>query len=113
MKKLLIAAAVSALVSGAAVANEQAGGSSSGAFGEVNASTITAGAVGVAVAAAIVSNSRGTTLPDDPEPPILGCDGDDETNADGFCVGTTTVVTGTGTNTYTTTATFTYAPTAQ
>ncbi|MCC5824636.1 hypothetical protein [Alkalimonas sp.] len=115
MKKLLVAAAMAALVSGTAVAQEQAGGSSAGAFGNVNGEHIVAGAVGLAVAAAIISNSRGTTLPDEEIiiPPVLGCQGDDQINADGFCVGSTTIVTGTGTNTFTQLVTFTYAPSAQ
>ncbi|SEA28685.1 hypothetical protein [Alkalimonas amylolytica] len=115
MKKLLVAAAMAALFSGTAVAQEQAGGSSAGALGNVNGEHIVAGAVGLAVAAAIISNSRGTTIDPilPPPPPPLSCQGDDEINDDGFCVGSTTIVTGTGANTFTQLVTFTYAPSAQ
>lgn len=110
MKKVFVstAAAVLALTMGSAVAQDQAGGSSSGAFGEVKATTIAAGVVGVAVAAAVISNSRGTTI-DIIDPP-LEC-GPGEIEVDGECVpdpGTGTVtVTATGTATSTVTVTST------
>lgn len=114
MKKILLAAAVAALVSGTAAANQATGGGSYGAEGSVVAQGVAAGAVGLLVAGSVISNSRGSTIIiPDPEQPEVGCEGDDELNDDGFCVGTTTITTGTGTNTYTTTATFTYAPSVQ
>lgn len=101
MKKVFIAmAATLAFTAGSVVAQEQAGGSSSNAFGEVNATTIAAGVVGVAVAAAIVSNARGTTI-DIIEPPVE-C-GDDEELVDGECQPIEPPVTGTVTATATAT----------
>ncbi|MEN3158188.1 hypothetical protein ABC502_07380 [Alkalimonas sp. NCh-2] len=114
MKKVFVstAAAVLALTMGTAVAQDQAGGSSSGAFGEISATTIAAGAVGVAVAAAVISNSRGTTV--NPEEQVATCDdGNVPTRPDGFCLKEEVIVTGTGTNTFTQLVTSTYAPTVK
>lgn len=109
MKKLLVAAAVAALVSGTVAAQERPGGGTEYTIGGVTYSTIGVVAAGALVGASIISNSRGATLIIDEETEtVFGCEGTDELNADGFCVGTTTVVSGTGTNTYTATATFTY-----
>ncbi|MBV2127771.1 hypothetical protein [Arsukibacterium indicum] len=125
MKKLVVAAAVAlAFNATAVVAQDQAGGANAtgNTIGGVAVETIAAGAVGVAVAAAIISNNSGTSLPiqppPPPPPPPLSCEGDDPL-VDGECIGTTTTVTvtGTGTGTNTTTiavpVTFTYAPSAQ
>uniref|UniRef100_A0A486XVF8 Uncharacterized protein n=1 Tax=Rheinheimera sp. BAL341 TaxID=1708203 RepID=A0A486XVF8_9GAMM len=107
MKKLLVAAAALALTFGA-VAEEQTGGE--GMIGGVKTSTVAAGVVGVAVAAAIISNNRGSSIVDPGPGPTPTCNPGDSAPVNGICTGTTVTVTGTGTGTATTTApvTFTY-----
>lgn len=104
MKKLIIAAAVMALSAGVN-AQEKAGGA--GTIGGVATTTIAAGVVGVAVAAAVVSNNRGSTVNPGPGP-VETCNGTDGAPVNGICTGTTVTVTGTGTATSTMTVTFTY-----
>ncbi|HEY0924891.1 hypothetical protein [Rheinheimera pacifica] len=99
MKKLIIAAAVMALSVGVN-AQEQEGGA--GTIGGVATTTIAAGVVGVAVAAAVISNNRGTSVTE-------LCD-DGTAPVNGICNGGTTItstVTGTGTGTVTMTVTST------
>jgi hypothetical protein len=117
MKKILMAAtAALALAGNPVIAQEVAGGqdSSDSAFGNVSTGTIAAGVAGLAIAAAIVSNNRGSSSTDGGGDPDPTCNGDDAL-VDGVCVGTTTTVTVTGTGSMTSTATvpvtFTYAPT--
>ena len=100
MKKLIIAAAVMALSAGVN-AQEKAGGS--GTIGGVATTTIAAGVVGVAVAAAVISNNRGSTVNPGPGPDVETCNAGDGAPVNGICTGTTVTVTGTGTNTSTTT----------
>ena len=64
MKKVFVAlSAAVAMTAGVAIADDRAGGAAASGIGGVKTEHIVAGAVGVAVAAAIISNSRGTTLP--------------------------------------------------
>ena len=103
MKKLVIAAAVLALSTG--VNAQQAEGSASG-IGGLTTATLTAMGVSAAVAAAIISNNRGSNIEIDPEKPIvLVCNDGDGSPVAGVCTNTTSTVTvtGTGTNTSTTT----------
>ncbi|MDR6984059.1 hypothetical protein J2X32_002701 [Rheinheimera pacifica] len=106
MKKLVIAAMALALSAGVNAQDEQASGSSAGTIGGVATTTIAAGVVGIAVAAAVISNNRGTSVT---QPPELCDDGTEPVN--GVCTGNTITVTGTGTNTTTATATVTVTST--
>lgn len=77
MKKSIVALAVLfAASSTVAVAQDVAGGANAkeGTIGGVATTTIAAGVVGVAVAAAVISNNRGTSIdPVDPvDPPTTG-----------------------------------------
>lgn len=115
MRTLLIAAAALAFTVNVN-AQEQTGGE--GTIGGVAIETIAAGAVGVAVAAAIISNTRGTTVnpgtgPVNPTDPT--CNAGDGAPVNGVCTGTTVTgtATGTATGTGTSTVTFTYAPTVK
>ncbi|MEH8021196.1 hypothetical protein [Rheinheimera metallidurans] len=112
MKKLLIAAAALAFAVNVS-AQENTGGE--GTIGGVAVSTIAAGAVGVAVAAAIISNNRGTTVNPGTGPVDPTCNAGDGAPVNGVCTGTTVTntITGTATGTTTATATFTYAPTVK
>ena len=114
MKTLLIAAAALTL---ALNVNAQENTGGEGTIGGVAVSTIAAGAVGVAVAAAIISNNRGTTVNPGTGPVDPTCNAGDGAPVNGVCTGTTVTntITGTGTATGTTTATatFTYAPTVK
>ncbi len=102
MKKLVIAAMALALSAGVN-AQEKTGGE--GTIGGVATTTVAAGVVGVAVAAAVISNNRGSTVNPGPGPePVETCNAGDGAPVNGICTGTT--VTGTGTNTMT--VTFTY-----
>lgn len=102
MKKLLVAAAALAFAVNVN-AQESAGGY--GTIGGVATTTVAAGVVGVAVAAAIISNNRGSSVK--VEPPVEPtCNAGDGAPVNGVCTGV--IVTGTGTMTSTTTAT--YAP---
>ncbi len=106
MKKILMAAtAALALAGNPVVAQENAGGSesSSATVGGVGVGTIAAGAVGLAIAGAIVSNNRGNSNTVDGGDPTCG---EGETLVDGECVpSTTTTVTSTVTSTVTTSVT--------
>ncbi|HBN90364.1 hypothetical protein [Rheinheimera aquimaris] len=104
MKKLIIAAAVMALSAGV---NAQEAEGGAGTIGGVATTTIAAGVVGVAVAAAVISNNRSTSVTPRPEP-VETCNPGDAAPVNGVCTGTTVTVTGTGTNTSTTTVAFTY-----
>ena len=102
----MAATAVLALAGNTVMAQENAGGSesSSAAIGGVSVGTIAAGAVGLAIAGAVVSNNRGNsnTVVD----PIDPTCGDGETLVDGECVpSTTTTVTSTVTTSVTSTVT--------
>ena len=102
MKKLVIATAVLALSVG--VNAQDADGSASG-IGGLSTATLTAMGVSAAVAAAIISNNRGSSIKIDPEKPIvLVCNEGDGSPVNGVCTNTTStvVVSGTGTNTFTT-----------
>lgn len=92
MKKLIIAAAVMALSAGVN-AQDVAGGADAkeGTIGGVATTTIAAGVVGIAVAAAVISNNRGSSVT---QPPVL-CD-DGSTPVNGVCTGTTVTVTNPG-----------------
>ncbi|QBL09776.1 hypothetical protein E0Z06_09735 [Rheinheimera sp. D18] len=104
MKTLLIAAAALTL---ALNVNAQENTGGEGTIGGVAVSTIAAGAVGVAVAAAIISNNRGTSVNAGPVDPT--CNVGDAAPVNGVCTGTTVTGTGTNTGSVTATATFTYA----
>lgn len=102
MKKLVIAAMALALSAGVN-AQETAGGASASGIGGLSVATLTAMGITAAVAAAIVSNNRGTTI--DPEQEFeLVCNGNDVLAA-GVCTNTTSTVTVTGTGTNTNTIT--------
>jgi hypothetical protein len=105
MKKLLVAAAALAFAVNVN-AQENAGGE--GTIGGVATSTVAAGVVGVAVAAAIISNNRGSSVTG-PEEEVLVCNSGDGSPVNGVCTGV--VVTGTGSTTAT--ATYTYAASVQ
>ncbi|GAB60676.1 hypothetical protein RNAN_3702 [Rheinheimera nanhaiensis E407-8] len=102
MRKLVIAAAVLALSTGVN-AQEKAGGTGTAGIGGLSVATLTAMGIGAAVAAAIISNNRGTTINPGQEFELV-CNGVD-TLSNGVCTNTTNTVTvtGTGTNTSTTT----------
>ena len=106
MKKILMAAtAALALAGNPVIAQENAGGSesSSATVGGVGVGTIAAGAVGLAIAGAIVSNNRGNSNTVDGGDPTCG---EGETLVDGECVpSTTTTVTSTVTTSVTSTVT--------
>jgi hypothetical protein len=108
MKKLLVAAAALAFAVNVS-AQENAGGA--GTIGGVATTTIAAGVVGVAVAAAIISNNRGTSVNPgtDPVDPVESCNAGDASPVNGVCTGTTV----TGTGSVTATATYTYAASVQ
>lgn len=107
MKKLLVAAAALAFAVNVN-AQENAGGA--GTIGGVATTTIAAGVVGVAVAAAIISNNRGSSVdPDVPVIPVPTCNAGDAAPVNGVCTGTTV----TGTGSVTATATYTYAASVQ
>ena len=118
----LVLASALTFTAGQAIANDddRAGAGLLGGSGQVNAETITAGVVGVAVAAAIISNSRGTDVTGPIQcppgqvlengqcvPEVVECpDGEELVN--GVCEPITTVtetVTSTGTATATVTVT--------
>ena len=116
MKKSLVSLILGASLAFSATAQDQAGGNTSGesATGGIATSTIATGVVAAGIAAAVISNNRGSSdVIEDPVEPTPTCNGDDEINSDGFCVGTTntvTSVTGTVTGTTMTAVTFTYMP---
>ncbi|MBU1309314.1 MAG: hypothetical protein KKE30_07260 [Gammaproteobacteria bacterium] len=105
MKKLLVAAAALAFAVNVN-AQESAGGY--GTIGGVATTTVAAGVVGVAVAAAIISNNRGSSVKIEP-PKEQVCNAGDGAPVNGVCTG----VQVTGTGTMTATATYTYAATLQ
>lgn len=101
MKKLVVAAAVLALSAGV---NAQNADNDATGFGGLKTSTITALGVSAAVAAAIISNNRGSNIDvTQPPEPVLVCNEGDGSPVNGVCtnVGSTITVTGTGTNTST------------
>lgn len=105
MKKIAIAA-TALLLSLGANAQDQAGGISAATIGGVAVPVVVTGAVAVGVAAAIVSNSGGVSLPPVTTTPVETCNAGDGAPVNGVCTGTTTAtVTGT---TAITTITFTY-----
>lgn len=105
MKKLLVAAAALAF---AVNVNAQEAAGGEGTIGGVATSTVAAGVVGVAVAAAIISNNRGSSVTI--EPPVEAtCNAGDGSPVNGVCTGTTV----TGTGSVTATATYTYAASVQ
>jgi hypothetical protein len=122
VKSALLAALLATSVSVSAQEENAAGSTVVPGLGEVATSTLVAGAVGVAVVAAIISNSDGDTAPDEPPVQQPHCNGTDPL-VNNVCVGTREevvvkeIVTGTGTATATATTTgtalvtFTYAPT--
>lgn len=100
MKKLVIAA-TALLLSLGVNAQDQAGGTSVSTIGGVATPVVVGGVVAVGVAAAIVSNAGGVSLPD-----VKTCNAGDGEPVNNVCTGTTTAtVTGT---TAITTVTFTY-----
>ncbi|MGI5308746.1 hypothetical protein [Rheinheimera sp. WS51] len=104
MKKLVIAA-TALLLSLGVNAQDQAGGTSVSTIGGVATPVVVGGVVAVGVAAAIISNAGGVSLPDTVEP-VETCNAGDGEPVNGVCTGTTTAtVTGT---TAITTVTFTY-----
>ncbi|QPG05711.1 hypothetical protein IT774_16910 [Salinimonas marina] len=112
MKKSLVSLIVGAGLAFSATAQDQSGSTES-ANGSVTTGAIATGVVAVGVLGAVIANNRGSAdIPEDDIPGGNGCNGDDELNADGFCVGTTDTVTGTATATTMTSVTFTYAPAA-
>lgn len=106
MKKLLVAAAALAFAVNVN-AQENAGGA--GTIGGVATTTVVAGVVGVAVAAAVISNNRGSSVTPGPGPVDPTCNAGDGAPVNGICTGVQTTTTGTGTGTTTATATYTYA----
>ncbi len=119
VKTALLAALLATSVSVSAQEESAAGSVVVPGLGEVTTATLVAGAVGVAVVAAVISNSDGDTAPIVEE---LKCNGSDPL-VNNVCVGSREevvvkeIVTGTGTATATATTTgtalvsFTYAPT--
>jgi hypothetical protein len=120
VKTVLLAALLATSVSVTAQEENVAGSVVVPGLGEVSTATLVAGAVGVAVVAAVISNSDGDTAP-----PVVNqpkCNGTDPL-VNNVCVGSREevvvkeIVTGTGTATATATTTgtalvsFTYAPT--
>ena len=108
MKKLLVAAAALAFAVNVN-AEENAGGF--GTIGGVSTTTVAAGVVGVAVAAAIISNNRGSSVEvvEPPVEPDPTCNAGDGAPVNGICTG----VQVTGTGTMTSTTTFTYQATVK
>ncbi len=107
MKKLVIAAMALALSAGVnAQDSANAGGAGASGFGGLTVASLTALGVSAAVAAAIISNNSGVTLPPEQEFELV-CNEGDAAPVDGVCttVGSTVTVTGTGTGTATTTIT--------
>jgi hypothetical protein len=119
MKKLIIAAAVLALTTGvnaqqANTSGAAAGGTSVTGIGGLTVATLTAMGVSAAVAAAIISNSNGATLPPEQEF-VLVCKAGDGAPVAGICTNSSTTtatrtVTATGTVTGTVTNTITVVP---
>ena len=119
VKTVLLAALLATSVSVTAQEENVAGSVVVPGLGEVSTATLVAGAVGVAVVAAVISNSDGDTAPVVNQPK---CNGTDPL-VNNVCVGSREevvvkeIVTGTGTATATATTTgtalvsFTYAPT--
>ena len=109
MKKLVIAAMALALSAGVnAQDNPAAGGAGASGLGGLTIASLTAIGVSAAVAAAIISNNSGVTLPDPVRPDQLVCRDGDAAPVAGVCTttstGTTTAtasVSGTVTNTIT------------
>jgi hypothetical protein len=109
MKKLVIAAMALALSAGVnAQNNSTAGGSGATGFGGLTVASLTALGISAAVAAAIISNNQGVTLPDPITEDQLKCNDGDGAPVAGICTttstGTTTAtvsVSGTVTNTIT------------
>ena len=103
MKKLVIAAAVLALSAGVN-ADEKAGGQGVKVIGGLSIESLAAIGITGAVAAAIITNARGSNI-DLGTVEELGCDDIDGAPVAGVCTNTTSTVTvtGTGTNTSTTT----------
>ena len=99
MKKLIIAAMALAMAAGVN-AQEKAGGA--GTIGGVATSTIAAGAVGLGVAAAVISNNRGTTVRPGPNNPTCPTG---YTLTGDVCTATTVTASGTGTTTVVVTTT--------
>lgn len=103
MKKLVVAAAVLALSAGV---NAQNADDSAMGFGGLQTSTITALGVSAAVAAAVISNNRGSSI-DVVEPPVqvLVCNAGDGSPVNGVCTNTSNITTitasGTGTRSIT------------
>lgn len=113
MKKSLVSLLIGASLAFSATAQDQAGGNTSGDSAEngIATSTIATGVVAAGIAAAVISNNRGSSDIDDGVVETPTCNGTDEINSDGFCVGTTNTVTSlTGTATTMTAVTFTYEP---
>jgi hypothetical protein len=119
MKKIFFAAGLAlSCAANISIAQENAGGSdaSGSAFGAITNTTIVAGAVGIAIAAAVISNNRGTAaIPPGPGPgpgpdPEPACSGEDPL-VDGVCIGTSSTVIVSGTTTVEVPVTFTYLPT--
>lgn len=113
MKKSLVSLLIGASLAFSATAQDQAGGNTSGesANGGIATSTIATGVVAAGIAAAVISNNRGSSDVDETPVETPTCNGTDEINSDGFCVGTTNTVTSlTGTATTMTAVTFTYEP---
>ncbi|MBU0914282.1 MAG: hypothetical protein KKF22_17260 [Gammaproteobacteria bacterium] len=120
VKTVLLAALLATSVSVSAQEENAAGSVVVPGLGEVTTGTLVAGAVGVAVVAAIISNSDGDTAPE----VKATCNGTDAL-VNNVCVGSREevvvkeIVTGTGTATATATTTgtalvsFTYAPTVR
>lgn len=110
MKNLLVAATAAMVLSAGVTAQEQTGGE--GMIGGVKTTTVAAGVVGVAVAAAIISNNRGSSVsvidPIDPVDPDPTCNPGDGAPVNGICTGTTVTVTVSGTGTASVPVTFTY-----
>ena len=101
MKKLIIAAAVLALSTGVNAQNADEAGKG---YGGLTTATLTAMGISAAVAAAIISNNRGSSF-DVTKPITFTCNPGDAAPVNGVCTNnsSTVVVTGTGTNTSTTT----------
>ncbi|MDX3773631.1 hypothetical protein QE250_05830 [Chromatiaceae bacterium AAb-1] len=95
MKQLLgtVVLALSLSATGV-IAQERAGGSdaSGSTIGGIATSTIVAGAVGVAVAAAVISNNRSSSV--NPDAPVETCNEGDGSPVNGICTGTTLTLSG-------------------
>lgn len=112
MKKLSVVMAALLVASGAVMAQDDetsAGGPGTGTIGGIATGSLVAGVVAVGVIAAVVSNNRSDSAPEEEEEEVPVCNSGDGEPTNGVCTGTTV----TGAGTATSTVTFTYAASVQ